>query len=76
MKYEKLRKITNFRYYANIQILKQQNVDQEQIKILDDQFFSRIGLYYVDLHIDGIMTESVVNLIERNCKQIQSIKYK
>ena len=52
------REITNLNYYVHIQISKQRNVDQKQIKNTEDNFFPEISLYYVDLHIDDVMTKS------------------
>ena len=43
---------------VHIQISKQLNVDQKQMKNTEDNFFPEISLYYVDLHIDDVMTKS------------------
>lgn len=36
-------------YYVQIQIFKQQNEEQKQIKNCKDNFYSQTRLYYVDL---------------------------
>lgn len=52
------REITNLSYYVHIHISKQRNVEQKQIQNTEDEFFSEISLYYLDLHIYDVMTES------------------
>lgn len=52
--------IANLRYDIRIQILKHLNVDKKKYKI--PNYFFRIRLYYVDLHIHNLMTESEMSL--------------
>lgn len=59
------REITNLSYYVHIQVFKQRNVDQIPKKNMVTFFFlQEIRLNYKELHIDGVITESIVKIVK------------
>lgn len=59
------REITNLSYYVHNQVFKQRNVDQIPKKNLVTFFFlQEIRLNYKELHIDDVITESIVKIVK------------